>query len=148
MRMRSPDWPRRRFPIRRKGEGKMRTWAVSVLASVMAWTAAAPVSAAVGTCISGGCHKAISSFAYLHGPVAAEETGKGEGCASCHVPTGSPCTATKGGKYVFKTKEERLCLLCHERGTGTKHTAAKTKCLSCHSPHGSKSGYTLMRAGR
>ncbi|GAB4257570.1 MAG: hypothetical protein Kow0092_04550 [Deferrisomatales bacterium] len=103
-------------------------------------------AAGAGTCIDGGCHQEIVSTRYLHGPVAAEELGV-EGCVSCHVPAGAPCTASAAGRYRFKTKEERLCLLCHERGTGTRHTQGRSKCLSCHSPHGSDSGTNLMRAG-
>ena len=124
----------------------MKRMAVVAFAGVAALVSVTTLAGAADTCISGGCHKSIVSLTFLHGPVAAEETG-GEGCESCHVPSGAPCTATKAGKYVFKTKEERLCLLCHERGTGTKHTEARTKCLSCHSPHGSKSGDKMMRAG-
>ena len=69
------------------------------------------------------------------------------GCVTCHVPSGASCSAQKAGAYRFKTKRDRLCLMCHERGTGTQHTRAGSKCLSCHSPHGSDGGNTLMRAG-
>jgi len=105
-----------------------------------------PIAAPAGTCIEGGCHQEMVAPKYLHGPVAAEEAGV-EGCVSCHVPAGSACTAQKPGRFRFKTKKERLCLLCHERGTGTQHTRAGGKCLSCHDPHGSDKSYKLMRAG-
>ena len=104
------------------------------------------VPARAGTCIDGGCHQDTVAPKYLHGPVAAEAAGV-EGCVSCHVPAGAACTPRKGGRYRFKTRKERLCLLCHERGTGTQHTRAGGKCLSCHDPHGSNSSYKLMRAG-
>ena len=109
-------------------------------------TLAAAVPADAGTCVAGSCHESMMSPKFLHGPVAAEAAGV-DGCLSCHVPAGAKCTAAKGGTYKFKTKPERLCLLCHERGTGTQHTRASSRCLSCHSPHGSESGTNLMRAG-
>ena len=109
-------------------------------------TIAAAVPAVAGTCIAGTCHESIIAPKYLHGPVAAEEAGV-EGCITCHIPGGAKCTATKAGKYRFKTKKDRLCLMCHERGTGTQHTRAGSRCLSCHSPHSSESGSNLMRAG-
>jgi hypothetical protein len=120
---------------------------VALLLCAGLWSAAPSLSRAEGaTCIAGGCHETVVSAAYLHGPVAAEEAGA-DGCVSCHVPAGASCTAAKAGRYKFKTKADRLCLLCHERGTGTQHTRAGSKCLSCHSPHGSESSSNLMRAG-
>ncbi|GAB4264725.1 cytochrome c3 family protein [Deferrisoma sp.] len=119
--------------------------ALIALAAVALGLGAAGITAA-GTCIEDGCHAPIMQPQFLHGPVAAEEAGA-DGCVSCHVPAGQPCTASKAGKYKFKTKPDRLCLLCHERGTGTQHTRAGGKCLSCHDPHGSERSSKLMRAG-
>ena len=124
---------------------KYRVW-LMLGCTLLVTSALLPRPAAGGNCIGGSCHEAIVSQAFLHGPVAAEEAGA-EGCVSCHVPEGPKCTPAKGGKFAFKTKEDRLCLLCHERGTGTEHTKARTRCLSCHSPHGSQASSTLMRAG-
>jgi len=102
--------------------------------------------ATAGSCVEGGCHQDLMAPQFLHGPVAAEQAGA-PGCVSCHVPAGPACTAKKAGKFRFKTKPARLCLLCHERGTGTQHTKAGGRCLSCHDPHGSQKSYKLMRAG-
>ncbi len=107
---------------------------------------AAALPALAGTCIAGTCHASIVSQKFLHGPVAAEGAGA-EGCVTCHIPAGAKCSAATAGTYKFKTKPERLCLMCHERGTGTQHTRAGSRCLSCHSPHGAESGTNLMRAG-
>ena len=102
--------------------------------------------AAAANCVTDGCHATILAPKYLHGPVAAEEAGV-EGCLSCHRPAGAACTAAKAGQYKFKTKKNRLCLMCHDRGTGTQHTKAGSRCLSCHSPHGSETSTKMMRAG-
>ncbi len=125
----------------------MHGFSIPVAALVLAASGMALISgtAAAGTCIAGGCHKEIVSAKFLHGPVAAEEAGA-EGCVSCHVPAGAACTPSKAGQYAMKTKEDRLCLLCHERGTGTQHTRSKAGCLSCHAPHGSEESYKMMRA--
>lgn len=122
-----------------------RQIAAAVLCTALAAPALTPRDSAAGTCITGGCHQEIVSAKFLHGPVAAEEAGA-EGCISCHVPAGAACTESKPGQYAMKTKEDRLCLLCHERGTGTQHTRTKGACLSCHSPHGSEESGKLMRA--
>ena len=118
--------------------------------AVAAWAASACLlvasAAPAATCIAGDCHATIIAPKYLHGPVAAEEAGV-DGCVSCHIPIGAKCTASKAGKYKFKTKKERLCLVCHDRGTGTQHTRAGSRCLSCHSPHGSETSPNMMRAG-
>jgi hypothetical protein len=124
---------------------KRITLAAYWLAATCLLVAADP-SAAAETCIAGKCHDSIVSAKFLHGPVAAEEAGAA-GCVSCHVPAGAGCSTAKAGRYEFKTKKDRLCIMCHERGTGTQHTRAGSRCLSCHSPHGSESGNTLMRAG-
>lgn len=125
--------------------GKAQT--IAAAAAVWALALLPSGAAAAGNCIAGGCHKAIVAAKFVHGPVAAEGAG-GVGCASCHVPAGAPCTAKKAGVFQFKTKVERLCLLCHERETATQHTRTRGNCLSCHSPHGSDQSYKLLRAGK
>lgn len=117
-----------------------------LIAALCAGWSLAATSALAGACTAGGCHAAIVKAKFLHGPVAAEETGA-EGCASCHVPKGSACTAAKGGQFEFKTKKDRLCVLCHERGTSTQHTRTRSDCLSCHNPHHSEQSKNLLRAG-
>ena len=117
--------------------------ALTVSACFLVITAA---PAAADTCVAGSCHSTLIAPKYLHGPVAAEEAGV-DGCVSCHLPSGTACSAAVAGKYKFKTKKDRLCLLCHERGTGTQHTKAGSRCLSCHSPHGSETSQNMMRAG-
>lgn len=119
----------------------------SVAFAVVAALAVGAAPAAAASCVSGGCHQKITQAKFLHGPVAAEETGQ-EGCVTCHVPAGPPCTASKPGKFNYKTKKERLCLLCHERGTGTQHTRTRSDCLSCHHPHLSDQSASLLRAGQ
>ena len=99
------------------------------------------------SCIAGDCHKKTVSAKFLHGPVGAEQAG-GEGCKSCHVPAGAACTATKAGQFKLKTQKDRLCLLCHERGTATQHTRTRKDCLSCHNPHQSELSEMLLRAGQ
>ena len=120
--------------------------AVVIGAAGVCLAVAAALPALAGTCIAGTCHESIVSQKFLHGPVAAEEAGV-EGCVTCHIPAGAKCSKTKAGTYKFKTKPERLCLMCHERGTGTQHTRAGSRCLSCHSPHGAEGSTNLMRAG-
>lgn len=104
-------------------------------------------AAQAGSCIGGGCHGRMISAKFLHGPVAAEQAGV-EGCVSCHQPAGTACTAQKAGAFKFKTDKDRLCLLCHERGTGSQHTRTRGQCLSCHLPHGSEQSAVLLKAGR
>ncbi len=123
----------------------MIRWTATV--ATLLWAAMVPGGAAAKTCIAGGCHKALVSPKFLHGPVAAEEAGA-VGCASCHVPAGAACAPGKAGKFQLKTKHDRLCLLCHERGTATQHTKTRGNCLSCHTPHGSEQSPSLLRAGK
>lgn len=117
-----------------------------LLAALSVGSALAAPAAQAGACIAGGCHAAVVKAKFVHGPVAAEETGA-EGCTSCHLQKGAACTATKGGQFEFKTKKERLCILCHERGTSTQHTRTRSDCLSCHNPHHSEQSKNLLRAG-
>ena len=125
----------------------MNRRALATLAAAVGLLALAASDAAAGNCTSGGCHRTITGSKFLHGPVAAEDTG-GEGCIACHVPAGPPCASAKAGKFTYKTKKERLCLLCHERGTATQHTRSRADCLSCHNPHQSEQSASLLRAGQ
>ncbi len=125
----------------------MRKRALAFTLFALALGASPALAAHLGGCVEGGCHKAIVSAKFLHGPVGAEFAG-GEGCVSCHVLAGAPCTPSKGGRYTFKTNKDRLCVLCHERGTSTQHTRARSDCLACHDPHFSNQSEKLLRAGK
>lgn len=118
-------------------------WLIFVVAGA-ALVAGSPRAQAAG-CAAGECHKKLVSAKFLHGPVAAEEAGA-EGCVSCHVPAGRPCAPGTAGAFSLKTKKERLCFLCHDRGTATQHTKTRTDCLACHNPHASESSKNLLRA--
>lgn len=97
-----------------------------------------------GTCLNGSCHKNLTQTKYVHGPVAAESVRTG-GCVMCHVPSDTKCISNKGGKFTLKS--EKMCMACHNKGTGTQHSNKKIKCLSCHNPHGSnKSPYFLKKS--
>ena len=104
-----------------------------------------PVSASQ-SCLGLGCHLAISSLRYLHGPVAAEIAGA-KGCEVCHVPTDNKCTSTRGG--IFHPNFQYTCTTCHDKGTGTMHTQEKveSRCIMCHNPHGSDSSPQMLRTG-
>ena len=93
-------------------------------------------SAWAGTCVDAGCHSSIMSAKYVHGPVAVESSGM-QGCRLCHVSAGEPCTKTQGGKFSFQHSNDILCSTCHSKGTGSQHTGAEGKCVSCHNPHSS-----------
>jgi predicted CXXCH cytochrome family protein len=97
-----------------------------------------------GTCIEGGCHSDKVNYKYLHGPIATEEAG-GKGCVSCHVPKGAACSASEGGVFELVASKDGLCFYCHEKDTGTEHSARTTGCLYCHSPHGSNTDPKLVR---
>lgn len=89
-----------------------------------------------GSCVESGCHSKIMSAKYVHGPVAVESSGM-QGCQLCHVPAGEACTKTKGGTFTFQHSKDILCSTCHSAGTGSQHTGAEGKCVSCHNPHSS-----------
>jgi len=98
-------------------------------------------------CLNGSCHQDLTTVRYMHGPVAAEMAGV-DACTMCHVPAGPKCSAKKGGK--FRLKDRKLCTTCHEKGTGTQHSAKEieSKCLNCHDPHGSETSRQMLRAGK
>ncbi|MBU0482381.1 MAG: hypothetical protein KKG47_14910 [Proteobacteria bacterium] len=97
-------------------------------------------------CMTGSCHQALVRVKYLHGPVAAEMAGV-KACEMCHVPAGAKCTAKTAGKFTLKGKD--LCQACHTKGTGSQHSSdgVASKCLKCHSPHGSDSSPQMLRVG-
>lgn len=97
-----------------------------------------------GTCLNGSCHQGLTKAKYVHGPVAAESIRTG-GCVMCHVPSDKKCATSKAGKFTKKTK---LCLACHDKGTGTQHSSKQIKCLSCHNPHGSNKNPYFLRKGK
>ncbi|MCK4837641.1 MAG: hypothetical protein KAS94_02505 [Desulfobulbaceae bacterium] len=98
-------------------------------------------------CMNGGCHQELVKVKYMHGPVAAEMAGV-NGCEMCHAPAGAKCSEGRAGSYKIKTRG--LCVTCHARGTGTKHSDKEIegKCLQCHDPHGSEVSRYMLRAGR
>lgn len=98
-------------------------------------------------CMNGGCHQELVKVKYMHGPVAAEMAGV-NGCKMCHIPTGAKCSAGRGGSYKIKVKG--LCVTCHAKGAGTQHSAKEieSKCLNCHSPHGSAISRYMLRVSR
>lgn len=100
--------------------------------------------AQAGTCLTGGCHSALTMKKYLHGPVAAEGMGA-KGCVACHIPAGQSCTQNKGGRFKPLQAAAQMCQSCHSRGTGTQHSVKKIDCLKCHDPHGSDSNPELKR---
>jgi hypothetical protein len=96
------------------------------------------------TCLTGACHQQIAAHKYLHGPVAAEQSGN-HGCTACHVPAGRECSQGKGGAFKPMAASTQMCQTCHSKGTGTQHSAKKIDCLKCHDPHGSNRGIDLQR---
>jgi hypothetical protein len=103
--------------------------------------------AAAKGCMSGSCHQDFAGVKYMHGPIAAELAGA-QGCVMCHKPAGTDCSQQHGGK--FQLKKKGLCVVCHDKGTGTEHSQVQvdSKCLDCHSPHGSDLSPHLLREGK
>lgn len=115
----------------------------------MGWVTAAALlliagSAMAGTCVDGGCHKAQVSLRYLHGPLAAEVTGKA-GCSTCHVSAGAPCRPGVKGVFRLVAAKDLLCTSCHAKSTGTDHSNREKNCQECHSPHGSDKNMNMLR---
>ncbi|MDH5298206.1 MAG: hypothetical protein OEV91_04235 [Desulfobulbaceae bacterium] len=98
--------------------------------------------ALAASCLDNGCHQALAARRYLHGPVAAELAGT-TGCVTCHQPNGGPCTPTRPGQFSLDKKG--MCLLCHEKATGSPHTDTQSNCLDCHDPHGSETSPFMVR---
>ena len=95
-------------------------------------------------CFTGNCHADLGKTKYLHGPIAAEKAGA-QGCITCHVPAGKPCTKKGKGVYKILAPASLVCQICHTRGTGTQHSMKKIDCLKCHDPHGSDKSAALNR---
>ncbi|BCB96000.1 hypothetical protein JZK55_09220 [Dissulfurispira thermophila] len=76
------------------------------------------------------CHKKITEYGYVHGPVATWN------CLSCHEQNAKPV------KYVTRQPEKELCFVCHkekkEEWMSKKYWHGPTatgKCSICHNPH-------------
>jgi hypothetical protein len=115
-----------------------------ILAAVYAYLFVYTMPAGAASCLDGGCHTALTSKKYIHGPVAAEQAGV-KGCAACHVPAGKKCSRSGAGSFKPMAPPDRMCQTCHSRGTGSQHSAKKINCLKCHNPHGSDAGPELTR---
>jgi len=122
-----------------------RTFAVILLLALIGLPGRG--EAAKSACLNGTCHQSLTKTKYLHGPVAAEMAGK-EACTMCHLHAGPDCTATRKGSYILRGKD--MCLACHAKGNGTQHSQAEieTKCLKCHTPHGSDTSRQFLRADK
>lgn len=93
-------------------------------------------------CLTSGCHQNLTKMKHMHGPIGAELAGI-QGCIMCHIPAGSPCRPPTAGKFTIKGKD--MCLTCHVKGSGSKHSNATTECLKCHNPHGSTTSPYMLR---
>ena len=80
-------------------------------------------------CTSGGCHAAVTSFPFVHGPVGVQS------CSACHKPTDE-----KGHKFALTREKVDLCYFCHDqfKAEHVHVPVANGDCLVCHSPHGGK----------
>jgi len=110
-----------------------------VFATVFTCTLPFTVQAGAATCLTSGCHQALTAQKYVHGPIAAEQAG-GKGCTACHIPAGKKCSRTQAGSFKPLAEPEKMCQVCHSRENGTQHSAEKTNCLECHDPHCSDTG--------
>lgn len=102
-----------------------------------ALSAPAPV-----TCVTSGCHSAMSQYPFSHGPVVAK------GCAICHHPGDSEGLKLPKDhpsiKPIFPKDINASCLVCHdefgEKLGKLKHVhkvITEKTCTSCHDAHGS-----------
>jgi predicted CXXCH cytochrome family protein len=87
------------------------------------------------TCYS--CHKAITSYSYVHGPVSVWS------CLNCHQSDATPC-------YAVKKPEAQTCYTCHveqqKDRTSKKfiHGPVNSgQCSICHNPHASDHPFFL-----
>ena len=78
------------------------------------------------------CHKKITEYGYVHGPVARWD------CMECHNQNSKPV------KYITQQPERDLCFVCHNdkktEWTPKKYRHGPTaigKCSLCHNPHAS-----------
>jgi predicted CXXCH cytochrome family protein len=94
-------------------------------------------AAVTSTCYS--CHQAITSYAYVHGPVSVWS------CLSCHDVDSMPV-------YAVKKPDTEVCFRCHteQRNNWTMkkyiHGPVNMgKCAICHSPHASENPFNLFK---
>ncbi len=94
-------------------------------------------AAAASTCYS--CHKALTSFPFVHGPSAVWS------CLSCHEPQTEPV-------YSVKKPDTKVCFGCHierkEEWYGKKYFHGPFtigNCIICHSPHASENPFNLHK---
>lgn len=112
--------------------------------TVVLTAALGTVQSHAGTCLTGDCHRALTSKKYIHGPIAAELAGA-LGCETCHIPAGKKCSASQAGKFRPLSPPITMCQICHAKGNDTLHTAQETDCLKCHDPHGSDTSPVFER---
>lgn len=97
-----------------------------------------------GTCLTGGCHQALTEKKYIHGPIAAEQAGV-TSCVTCHIPAGQKCSENKAGSFKPLAPSVTMCQTCHAAGNDSLHTAENIECLDCHDPHGSDTSPVFER---
>lgn len=92
----------------------------------------------ISTCYS--CHKSITAYPYVHGPVSVWS------CLSCHEPASDPL-------YSVKKPDVEVCYGCHteqkKEWTTKKYVHGPVtlgKCTICHSPHASDYPFNLYMA--
>lgn len=88
------------------------------------------------TCYS--CHQAMTSYPYVHGPVAVWA------CLRCHDPEASPC-------YAVRETGARNCYTCHveqrKAWMSRKYIHGPVnlgRCSICHNPHASGQPFLLI----
>ena len=118
---------------------------LALLCLFLALITIAPDKALAKGCMSGSCHQELTTFKYMHGPVAAEMAGA-KACVICHQPAGARCTFSKAGRFSLKKKD--MCFICHTQGTSTRHSEQEGagSCLNCHDPHGSNTSASMLRS--
>jgi predicted CXXCH cytochrome family protein len=88
------------------------------------------------------CHKALTDYRYVHGPVATWS------CLSCHMKNSQPV------RYETQKPERDACYVCHVdekrqwAGKAFVHGPTATgKCSICHNPHASDNPFWLKKPG-
>jgi predicted CXXCH cytochrome family protein len=94
-------------------------------------------SRSTSTCYS--CHKAITSYPYVHGPASVWS------CLTCHNPDARPV-------YAVKKPDTEICFQCHteqKQDWSSKkiiHGPVNTgNCAICHSPHSAQNPFNLVK---
>jgi predicted CXXCH cytochrome family protein len=85
------------------------------------------------SCVTSACHANLADAPQVHAPVSLQS------CNSCH-------DADAGGhRYPLKRPGNATCTFCHAvAGTMThQHKALEQGCITCHSPHVSKTKFLL-----